>query len=197
MKRAEYSLRDLKTTKVANEMAIGAFLKANNTIISNTGTNYALPPDANCRLMVTLDKNYDGIVKAQFATPEGKFEKHDGVVAIQTLDNNKTLTRDEVFSFVKAKVDELTDKLIRSKAVNMNYVIKEITKQQDRNGDFVIDLTKIKEVVENPDLDLGMTSKELLEKLASAFDSGNRKSNEKMKNTLMELSNIHAIQAAA
>lgn len=107
--------RDLKTAKVSNEMAIGAFLKANNTIINNHGTNYALPPDANCRLMVTLDKNYEGIVKAQFANTEGKFEKHDGVVAISTLDNDKVLTRDEVFSFVKQKIDELTSQKLEAK----------------------------------------------------------------------------------
>ena len=92
-------------------------------------------------------------------------------------------------------VDSITNKLLVSKAVNMNYIVKK-TIEKKADGDFVIDLNKIKSAVENPNLNKERPE-ELLRKLADAFDGGIKNSRADIKNALMDLSNIHAIQAAA
>ena len=91
--------------------------------------------------------------------------------------------------------DSIVNKLLISKAVNMNYIIKK-TVERKVNDDFVIDLTKIKSAVENPELSKENPA-ELLRKLADAFDGGIKNSRADIKNALMDLSNIHAVAAAA
>ena len=102
----------------------------------------------------------------------------------------------QLIAAVKAgDVDNITNKLLVSKAVNMNYIVKKTIEKKD-DGDFVIDLNKIKSAVENPNLNKERPE-ELLKKLADAFDGGIKNSRADIKNALMDLSNIHAIQAAA
>ena len=102
----------------------------------------------------------------------------------------------KLIAAVKAgDVDNITNKLLVSKAVNMNYIVKKTIEKKD-DGDFVIDLNKIKSAVENPNLNKERPE-ELLRKLADAFDGGIKNSRADIKNALMDLSNIHAIQAAA
>ena len=93
-------------------------------------------------------------------------------------------------------VEEIMSKLIVSKAVNQNVVVKTfgvVKKQVEK--DFVIDVNKLQKAVATK-IDL-KDKAGIIKDIADMLDLGRGKGRDKMPKVLMKITEIHAIAAAA